>query len=401
MAGHLLQTVEEVEALAVALRDQPALAIDTEADSFFHYMDKLCLVQIGYRDGFALIDPLALPPVGLAPLEGILSDPQIRKVFHAADYDLYVLQRYGGFKVRNLFDTMISAQLLGYRALGLAALVKQHFGVELSKDQQRTDWSRRPLRPAQLDYAASDVRYLIPLAEVLEGELGAKGRLPWARGEFTALEEKTWPEREFDPEGYLRIKGARQLPPQGRAVLRELYVMRDEHARERDRPPFKILGNGVLLDLAHQPPRAKRALSGRRGISELVVRRLGRDILAAVKRGLEAPEPSAPKLKASPAPRRRLDRRGEARLDALKRWRARKARELDLDPGVFCPNAALEEIAHAEPRSAESLRRLPAVKPWWCDAFGEELLEFSGAVEEPAAQDASSAASARESRPKS
>jgi ribonuclease D len=90
MAGHpLIQTVEEVEALAAALRDQTAIAIDTEADSFFHYMDKLCLVQIGYGEGFALIDPLALPPAGLAPLEGILSSPRIRKVFHAADYDLY------------------------------------------------------------------------------------------------------------------------------------------------------------------------------------------------------------------------------------------------------------------------------------------------------------------------
>jgi ribonuclease D len=252
------------------------------------------------------------------------------------------------------------------------------------------------------------VRYLIQLAEVLEGELGGKGRLSWARGEFTALEEKTWPEREFDPEGYLRIKGARQ---QGRAVLRELYVMRDEHARGRDRPPFKILGNGVLLDLAHQPPRAKRALQGRRGISELVVRRLGRDILAAVKRGLEAPEPAAPKIKSGPPQRRRLDRRGEARLDALKRWRARKARDLDLDPGVFCPNAALEEIAHAEPRTVDGVRRLPAVKPWWCDAFGEELIEFIGAAEEPPAQpdpaqpdrlqpEATSAGSPRESRPK-
>jgi ribonuclease D len=395
----LIQTPEEVEALAVALSEEPTLAVDTEADSFFHYVDKLCLIQIGYGGGkVALIDPLSLPPGGLHPLESVLADPKICKIFHAADYDLYVLQRYGGFKLRNLFDTMISAQLLGYRALGLAALVKQHFGVELSKDQQRTDWSRRPLRPAQLEYAASDVRYLIELAEVLRGELTGKGRLAWAQGEFLGLEERSWPEREFDPDGYLRIKGARQLPPEGRAVLRELYRMRDEHARTRDRPAFKILGNGTLLDLASEPPQSRRGLSGRKGLSELVVRRLGRDILDAVKRGLESPEPvRPPSPRHSGPPRRRLDRRADARLEQLKAWRARRAHELDLDPGVFCPNALLEEVAFSEPSSLEDLARMNSSKPWWCEAFGAELLAL--AQTEPAAPAASREREHRSRRP--
>jgi ribonuclease D len=381
----LIETSEEVEALVSVLREQSAIAIDTEADSFFHYTDKLCLVQIGYVGGIALLDPLVLRPSDLAALESVLTDPRIRKIFHAADYDLYVLQRYGGFKLRNLFDTMISAQLLGYKSVGLAALVQHHFGVELSKDQQRTDWSRRPLRPAQLEYAACDVRYLIELSEILERELTDKRRIAWARREFTALEEKTWPEREFDPEGWLRIKGSRQLPARARNILRELYLMRDERARTRDRPPFKILGNGTLLDLAEHPPHSKRALAGRKGISELVVRRMGSDILAAVQRGLEAPEENTPPRAAQG--RRRLDRRAEARLDQLKRWRAQRAAELDLDPGVFCRNEALEEIANAEPRSTAELRRLAAVKSWWCDDFGQELVDLLTRTDVPAATD--------------
>jgi ribonuclease D len=389
----LIQTSEEVEALVSVLRDQSAIAIDTEADSFFHYTDKLCLVQIGWVGGIALLDPLVLRPDDLAPLESVLADARIRKIFHAADYDLYVLQRYGGFKLRSLFDTMISAQLLGYKSVGLAALVQHHFGVELSKDQQRTDWSRRPLRPAQLEYAACDVRYLIELSEILERELEGKRRLAWARREFAALEEKTWPEREFDPEGYLRIKGARQLPPRSRNVLRELFLMRDERARTRDRPPFKILGNGTLMDLAEHPPSSKRGLVGRKGISELVVRRMGTDILAAVQRGLEAPEENAPPRAPQVPGRRRLDRRAEARLDQLKRWRAQRALELGLDPGVFCRNEALEEIANAEPRNQAALRRLSAVKSWWCDDFGQELVELltqtePGSGEDPAREPA-------------
>ena len=374
----LIESPAELEALARRLRRERVIAVDTEADSFYHYNEKLCLVQIGYRGGIALVDPLLLPPKGLQPLAPIFADPNVRKILHAAEYDLYVLNRYGGFRIRNLFDTMSSAQLLGYPAVGLAALVERHFGVQLSKDQQRTDWSRRPLRNAQVEYAASDVRYLIELTSILEKELRAKKRLEWAQEEFRSLEEKEWPEREFDATGYLRIKGAKKLSPRGLAVLREVFLMRDKRARELDRPPFKVLGNGTLLELAQKPPRSKRALSGRKGITELVVRRLGQEVLDAVTRGLEGPEHIAPEKKPSAAPRRRLDRRGEARLDRLKRWRALRARELGMDPGVFCPNLTLEEVAWANPEAAAELLELGPVKSWWARSFGEEVIETLG-----------------------
>ena len=381
----LIQTPGEVEALAESLRRERIVAVDTEADSFFHYYDKLCLLQIGTRQGSYLIDPLALSEQGLAPLEPILSDPDVRKVFHAAEYDLYILQRYGGIKVRNLFDTMISAQLLGYPAVGLAALVERHFGVTLSKDQQRTDWSRRPLRSAQVEYAISDVRYLIELASLLEKELRRKQRLHWAQREFETLEERAWPKRDFDKKGYLRIKGAKQLSPKGLAVLRELYLVRDKRARQIDRPPFKVLGNGTLLELARRPPSSRRSLLDRKGITELVARRFGPEILDAVLRGTEGPEhPQLERKPAAPA-RRRLDRRGEARLEHLKRWRGRRAGELAIDPGVFSPNAALEEIAGAAPKSVADLERLEHVKGWWVEEFADEVLQDLAEAEKESA----------------
>ena len=371
----LIQTRGEVEALAESLRRERVLAVDTEADSFFHYYDKLCLLQIGTREQGYLIDPLALPEQGLAPLEPIFSDPNVRKVFHAAEYDMYILQRYGGIKVQSLFDTMISAQLLGYPAVGLGALVEHHFGITLSKDQQRTDWSRRPLRPAQTEYALSDVLYLIELSEFLEKELSEKQRLSWATREFQTLEERVWPKRSFDRSGYLRIKGAKQLPADGLAVLRELYLMRDKRARQIDRPPFKVLGNGTLLDLARRPPATRRSLLGRKGITDLVVRRFGPEILEAVERGTSGPE--HPPLERKPAAnaRRRLDRRGELRLERLKSWRARRAGELAIDPGVFCPNSALEEIAGVFPKRADDFERLQYAKGWWVEAFANEVIE--------------------------
>jgi ribonuclease D len=393
----LIQTSEELEALARTLRGERVIAVDTEADSFFHYFEKLCLLQFGTRDRVFLVDPLALATEAtLKPIAQILADPRIRKVFHAAEYDLYVLQRSGGLKVRSLFDTMVCAQLLGYPAVGLAALVERHFKVGLSKDQQRTDWSRRPLRSAQLAYAAADVRYLLDLSERLEEELRAKGRLAWAKEEFRALESRVWPEREFDPEGYLKIKGARGLDPEKLAVLRELYLMRDARAREQDRPPFKVLGNGTLLDLAQRPCKSRRALSERRGITELVIKRLGAEILEATRRGLEGREHPPLEPKAVGPGRRRLDRRGEAQLERLRAWRARRAASLEMDPGVFCPNATLEEIAAAGPESLESMRVIPLVKGWWVDSFGREVLECLAGTPDASSPDAARERARRE-----
>ncbi len=382
-----IETVAEVEELAAKLALEKVIAFDTEADSFFHYFDKLCLVQISASCGTFLIDPLALPARAFDALAPVMADPAIRKVFHAAEYDLFVLNRHAGIRVRNLFDTMISAQLLGYPAVGYGALVERHFDVRLSKDQQRTDWSRRPLRDVQIEYAAADVRYLAELSQILERELGALGRLTWAQKEFLGLELRVWPEREFDQQGYLRIKGARKLTPRGLAVLRELFLLRDKRAREGDRPPFKVMGNGTLLDLAQNPPLSRRALGKRRGITDLVLRRLGQELVDAVQRGLEGPEHPPLERKAAQNGRRRLDRRGEARLEELKHWRARRARELGLDPGVFCPNASLEEVAATQPRSVDELRALSNVKPWWTEHFGAELLSVLQEAEARAPSD--------------
>ncbi len=396
-----IDRVVEVEELASKLALEKVVAVDTEADSFFHYFDKLCLVQVAASCGTFLIDPLSMPPRGLAPLAPVMANPAIRKIFHAAEYDLFVLHRHCGITIRGLFDTMVSAQMLGYPAVGLGALVERHFDIKLSKDQQRTDWSRRPLRDAQLDYAASDVIYLVEIADILERELADKKRLVWAQAEFKALEQRAWPEREFDEQGYLRIKGARKLSPRGLAVLRELFLWRDKRARDADRPPFKVMGNGTLLDLATSPPTSRRALGTRRGITDLVLRRFGQELMDAIERGAGGDEhPPLERKQPSGNGRRRLDRRGESRLEELKAWRATRARELGLDPGVFCPNASLEELASVLPRSVEEMRGLTALKPWWAEHFGAEVLRIlQNADTPPVAETAPQAAPTEEGVP--
>jgi ribonuclease D len=266
---------------------------------------------------------------------------------------------------------MISAQMLGYPSVGLASLTQQHFDVNLPKDEQRSDWSNRPLTQNQLGYAAADVLYLLPLAEILVKELRRVRREQWAHEEFETLEKRVWREREFDDLGYLRIKGARKIDPTSLSVLRELYLMRDQKAREVDRPPFKVLGNRTLLEIAELQPKKLGELAEIKGITDLLIRRLGRDVLNAVRAGRASEHGPIPKLPSSG--RRRIDRHAERRLLALKQWRTRRAAELAMDPGVLCPNSALESIALRVAHGAHDLEGQPELKGWLVREFGTEI----------------------------
>ncbi len=380
-----IENAADLATLVDELSKQKVVAFDTEADSFYHYFDKTCLVQVATKRRIYLIDPLALGgPEELAPLAPIMASPDIRKIFHAAEYDLFVLKRDCGFEFANLFDTMICAQLLGYPSIGLAALIERHFDIRLPKDEQRSDWSARPLRESQLTYAAADVAHLIPLAKLLEQELRKARRLEWAQEDFETLSHRAWPDREFDKLGYLRIKGARSLDPRSLSVLRELYLVRDKRAREIDRPPFKVLGNRALLEIAEKQPTGEAELGRVKGVTDLILRRFGKEILEAVERGRRKNHGPIPKRinGHGNASRRRMDKPAEKRLAALKRWRTERSRELGMDPGVLCPNATLETIVLAPPANPDELAELPGVKGWFARQFGDEIVELLGRTRE-------------------
>jgi ribonuclease D len=376
----VIESRADLDTLAQDLLSEKVLAFDTEADSFYHYFDKTCLVQIATRKQIYLIDPLAFGgPAELSPLGPIMASPDIRKIFHAAEYDIFVLKRDCSFQFDNLFDTMISAQILGYPSVGLASIAERHFGVKLPKDEQRSDWSRRPLTPKQQSYAASDVLYLISLAERLEKELREAKRLKWAKEEFVALTSREWPIRSFDKFGYLRIKGARRLEPKSLGILRELYLMRDARAREMDRPPFKVLGNRTLLEISEKPPKKLGDLAEVKGVTDLILRRMGRELMAAVRTGRKNGHGPIPKLPGTN--RRRMDRAAERRLVALKQWRGKRADDLKMDPGVLCPNSVLEAIAWRAPSNKEDLTELPELKDWFVREFGGEVTRVSKSVD--------------------
>jgi len=263
--------VADPAALAELLDDvraEPVIALDTESNSFHVYRERVCLLQISTR--------------AADMLGAVLCDGR-ETVLHGADYDVRCLKREYGWRFPRLFDTMAAARRLGRPGLGLSALVEQHFGARLSKSFQRSDWGRRPLTREQIAYAALDTHFLLPLHELLARELAERGALEAARGEFGRIAAVEPRERVFDPEGYRRIRDARALDETGRAILRALYVAREARARELDRPPFKVLAEATMIEIARRRPRSEEELGLIPGVTPSVLRRLGKDILQAVR----------------------------------------------------------------------------------------------------------------------
>ncbi len=273
-----------IEALAADVAGEPAVALDTESNSFHVYRERVCLLQISTRRGDYVVDPMA---VDVRPLGPVLTDGR-ETVLHGADYDVRCLKREFGWSFPRLFDTMAAARRLGRAGLGLSALVAERFGVRLSKEHQRSDWGRRPLTPEQIRYASLDTHFLLPLHAELAAELARRGAEAEARREFDRIAAAEPRPKVFDPEGYRRLKLARKLDPPARAALRELYAARERRASAIDRPPFKVLAEPTMVEIAARRPGTAEELSRIPGVTPQVLRRMGDDILEALRRAASA-----------------------------------------------------------------------------------------------------------------
>ncbi|HMJ18695.1 MAG TPA: ribonuclease D [Gemmatimonadaceae bacterium] len=361
-----LDKPEAVDRFLDEISDVKEIALDTEGASFHRFLDRIYLLQISTRDRSAIIDPL---PIGSpAKLGDLLQSKAVEVVFHDADYDLRLLHQDYGWHVTNIFDTRIASQLLGIKSFGLAALLEQYFDVKLDKKHQRADWSMRPLSPDMLEYAAQDTRFLLQLKDHMKGELDRRGRLHWAKEEFARLEGTRW-EAEESMEGFLRLKGARDLSRRELAVLREVANWRDTVAAQLDRATFRVMGNEVLFELARTTPRSVSELAVIKGMPKGILERAGSDIVAAVRRGSEVPEAELPKF--PKGQRWNKDRDFDDRVGRLKSVRDAAATRLELDPGVLCSRERLENIARSGAKSVDELAAVPDLRRWQIEEMGE------------------------------
>jgi ribonuclease D len=368
----LVAEEEGLARAAQAVASEPRVALDTESNGFHAYSEQVCLVQLATPGADYAIDVLA---VGLGPLAPLLADPAREVVLHAAEYDVLCLKREWGVTLGRIFDTHAAAKVLGIDRVGLGNLLHDEMGVLLTEDEQRSDWGRRPLSPEQLSYAFADVQHLLPLRERLGARLSESGLLSEAEAEFARLTSKEPRPRQFDADGWQRMKAARTLDGRGRGVLREMYLLRDLRAREANRPPFKVLSDLLLSEVARRQPRTEEEVLRIPGAQAAVLRRLAPQILEAVRAGQAGAPPPRPQPARGPPWRRGgPDPEVEERYEKLRKWRKGRAEARKVEVQVIAPNAVLMAVARTAPRTLEELGRVEGMDPFRLQQYGEEML---------------------------
>ncbi len=366
------------ESLTAAVREiggNSVIAIDTEANSRFYYPEQLCLLQIGTAQRIYLIDSLRLKD--LRPLESILANPEIVKVIHEASYDLSLLARNHRIQARNIFDTALAARFADISKVGLSGSLQEVLGLAFDKNErlQKSNWGRRPLSSEALEYAADDVRYLLPLRAALVQRLTDLGRLLWVSEECRRLEGLEYSNRASE-DAYFSVKGTGRLQGRSLAVLRSLYWFREREALSLHQPPWYIISDQALVWLARHPKARPEQVPG---LNPRWVERFGENLQQALKEGLHAALPVA----APPAEKLNGDADGrvgtrddqERRLERLKAWRVLMAQSVKVtDASIIWPTSSLVRLSR-DPFSLETEYASSEARTWQKEAFGESLAE--------------------------
>ncbi len=358
------------------------LALDTESDSLFSYYPKVCLIQIStfasaQQDPADVIDYLVDPLrfSAIAALGELLADPAADVVIHAAENDIFLLQREFDFNVTHLFDTQLAARILGWPHAGLAAILEEQFGVVSNKKMQRTNWGRRPLTPEQVVYAQMDTHYLLALRARQLQELHERDRWEEAQEGFAQLTRIDYRARVAAERSVWQMKETRSVPYAQTGMLEALWLWREEEAQRQDRPPFKVVGNPVLVALAQQPPATLAELATIHSLSEREIDRYGQALLQAIREGRQRPLPPLPERTARAD--EWLEKSVLDRYDALRNWRAKIATARGVTPDIILTNEVLLEIAKQQPRTPEELRAFDAIGPWKAKTYGPDLLRIA------------------------
>jgi ribonuclease D len=365
--AQLIDDEDRMIQLAKALAAHPVVAVDTESNSLHAYRERVCLIQFSTPAVDYIVDPIRLS--NLSALAPFFANPDQQKIFHAAEYDIICLRRDYHFEFANIFDTMSAARTLGWPQVGLAAILDAHFGVTMNKKYQRADWKRRPLTAEQLDYARLDTHYLVALREMLLQALTESGRGQEAEEEFDRLARtRADPENAGpDPHAFWRVKGARELTPAQAAILESLFRYREQQAQRIDRPPFKVMGEATLLELARLAPRQTEDLRRVPGMTPDQIQRYGSGVLQAIQHGLGSPALRAPQVDREPDEVR-------DRYDRLHTWRKDRARARGVESDVILPRTALWDLAHRAPRTRDELAHIKDFGPWRRETYGDEIL---------------------------
>ena len=359
-------TETALQRMIATLEKEASVAVDTESNSLYAYQEQVCLIQFSTPTEDFLLDPLALPD--LDGLTSLFANPKIEKIFHAAEYDLICLKRDFGFVFNNIFDTMIAARILSYKAVGLGKLLEQKFNVTVDKKFQKANWGKRPLSDEMLNYARLDTHYLIPLRKLLKQELQSQDHWLLAQEDFQMATNINGNNHRPEVAIWERIGGRAKLDPRQATILNEGCLTREELAAKMNRPTFKVISNKLLLRLAQEKPRNNQELS-KSGMTPHQIKRFGRPFLNAVRHGLQA-ELVHPTRHPRPSDAYLL------RLDKLRNWRKERAKKIDVESDIVLPRTLMEEIAKVNPRSKDELSNVMSQSPWRFRTYGNEIISL-------------------------
>ncbi len=372
----MIQTQDALQELVDRLASEPVIAIDCEMDSMYSYSTNLCVVQFGWPGGEALMDGLA--DLDRSVLDRLFADPSIVKVFHGGENDIGLLRDRWSLDFVNVFDTMAASQVLGHDGYGLAAVLDRHYEVKLSKRFQKADWRVRPLPDDQAEYARLDVRYLIPLREVLLAELQELKRVDEAESEFARISQAVISQKPFDPDAWIKVKGSRELSPKLSGMVKALYIARNAIAERLDRAPYRVMHDSAIVALAAAAPKDEAAYRRVRGVNRRLNAQDTSSLLEAVASGVEAGEipvpPRPSRRKPWEAGKDRLTPAEEKVFDALRAWRKKRAHQRGVELARVATSALLAAIARVAPQTLDALAEVDGMKPWRMDEYGQSIV---------------------------
>lgn len=371
-APPIINTTQSLKRLIDELEPHRFIAVDTEMDCYYHYHEKICLVQLSTEDTDYLLDPLALD---LSPLNNIFNRSDCTAIFHAGGNDIPYLYRDHHLLFKNIFDTYVAADLLNLPSKGLAGLVKMYFDVDIDKKYQRADWTIRPI-PADMDYyARHDTHYLIKLREILLPKLKEAKLESAALHSFESLTKSRVTPKQFNPDNWIHIKEVRKLPQEYYGVIKALYIARENIAQELDLALFRVLPDYILVKLALLCPKNEADLLQAFADSSHLkqVERFSLTILQAVLEGQNGEPVFWQKTKQRTG--NRLSERQSVIYDRLRAWRNKCVKE-----GIFgaslLTNRMLAGLVKAAPLNQQDLKQLTIAPSEILTTHGEVILEL-------------------------
>lgn len=360
----LITTTDRLAETCARLARHPFVTVDTEFLRETTFWPRLCVIQLASEEEAVAVDALA-PDLDLTPFFALMADEKVVKVFHAARQDLEIVWNLAKLIPAPLFDTQVAAMVCGYGdQVSYGELVQSVARVQIDKSSRFTDWARRPLSQAQIDYAIADVTHLRTVYKSLVARLEKSGRMAWLADEMRTLTSPETYEQHPD-QAWERFKG-RARKPRDLAMLMELCAWREREAQSRDVPRSRILKDDILVEIALAAPRTQEALANLRAFPKGMERaKTGADILEAVERAFERDPKTLPKID-----RDRRANGGGATVELLKVLLRQVSEAHGVAAKMIATTDDLEAIAASDKADVQAL------KGWRRDLFGRRALEL-------------------------